>query len=55
MNEQEIKERINDAEPMIKILANVPEEKRDLARLALTFYTSGISAGIALNASAPTA
>lgn len=53
MNEQEIKERIKDAEPMIKILANVPDDKRDLARLALTFYTSGISAGLALGEPAP--
>ena len=54
MNEQEIKERIESAEQMGDILVRVPDDKRDLARLALTFYTSGISAGLALNA-APTA
>ena len=48
MDEQEIKVKVMEAAKMADLLAGVPEGQRDLVRLALTFYTSGISAGLAL-------
>lgn len=50
MTEQYVKitERVKDAEPMIGIIEKVPEDKRELARLALSFYTQGMSDCLAL-------